>query len=287
MIDGILVIDKPKGWTSHDVVAKLRGVFGQKRIGHTGTLDPIATGVLPVCLGKATRVSEYMLADDKSYTATLQLGLRTDTLDASGTVTERSDRFPEKTELEAVMAAFKGEQWQTPPMFSAKKKDGVPLYVRARKGEVIERKPNRIVVHSLQLLSYNPPYAQIECRVSKGTYIRSLIDDIGARLGCGAVMTELRRTKSGDFCIEEAISMDALVSMAPSEAVVRLLPLDRALQSVPSVQVTEAEHSRLIVGQTVTTTESECELLRVYADKVFLGPGRVRSGELKLWKVLV
>lgn len=287
MIDGILVIDKPKDWTSHDVVAKLRGVFGQKRIGHTGTLDPIATGVLPICLGKATRVSEYMLADDKVYTATLRFGLRTDTLDATGTVTEQTDQIPDKAALDAALFAFVGEQWQTPPMFSAKKKDGVPLYVRARKGEVVERKPNRIVVHSLRLHSLEPPYAQIECHVSKGTYIRSLIDDIGVRLGCGAIMTELRRTKSGDFGIHEAVTMDALSAMSRTDAVELLQPLDRALQSVPAVSVQEHEKTRLTVGQTVTTTRPDSELLRVYAEGLFLGPGRVRSGELKLWKVLV
>ncbi len=208
-MDGIINIYKEKGFTSHDVVAKLRGIVGQKRIGHTGTLDPDATGVLPVCLGKATKLCDYLTDKDKEYKAVMRLGITTDTLDMTGTVLSESSYMGDKENIIRTIETFVGEIEQIPPMYSAIKVNGKKLYELARKGQEIERKARKVTIHEIEVIDINLDNQTVTIRayVSKGTYIRTLCDDIGKALGCGAAMQELTRTKSGVFDIYNAIKL--------------------------------------------------------------------------------
>ena len=196
-MNGILLVDKPQDWTSHDVVAKLRGVFGERRIGHSGTLDPLATGLLVVFLGRATKAVEFSEAAEKEYVAHLRLGLETDTQDITGTVLRTSSEVPDRSALEAVLPQFRGEICQLPPMYSAIKVNGKKLYEIARKGGEVERQSRQITIHELTLLGEENGDYLLRVRCSKGTYIRTLCHDIGQALGCGGVMTALRRTQIG------------------------------------------------------------------------------------------
>ncbi|MBQ8263886.1 MAG: tRNA pseudouridine(55) synthase TruB, partial [Oscillospiraceae bacterium] len=226
-MNGILLIDKPEGWTSMDVCAKLRGVFHEKRIGHSGTLDPMATGLLVVFLGRATRAVEFAEAHSKEYVARLRLGVTTDTQDTSGNVlSEREVNVSEEQLLEA-LEHFKGEIDQIPPMYSAIKIGGKKLYEIARKGESVERKPRRITIHSLEFLGWEDGNALLRVRCSKGTYIRTLCHDIGEYLGCGGCMASLRRTAAGEFSIDAARSLEAVIEAKESgETENLLLPVD-------------------------------------------------------------
>ena len=210
-MSGIIVIDKPKGASSFSVVEKIRKIINVKKAGHTGTLDPLATGVLPICVGEATKISDFIMEGDKAYEVIAKLGERTNTLDADGSVvatgTKAWDKIDQKKILE-VLKNFEGEILQTPPMFSAIKKDGVPLYKLARKGEEIEREQRKITIHEIKILKVNVPYISLMVKCSKGTYIRTLIDDMGERLGTYAHVTELRRIKNGLFDISEAMCLD-------------------------------------------------------------------------------
>ncbi|HET7502622.1 MAG TPA: tRNA pseudouridine(55) synthase TruB [Kofleriaceae bacterium] len=218
---GVLVLDKPPGMSSAVAVARVRHALGVDRAGHGGTLDPIATGVLPICVGAATKLAQFLLADDKAYEAEGVLGVETDTLDRTGrVVAERPAEISRDALLEA-LARHLGEQDQVPPMYSAIKQGGVRLYQRARAGEQVERAPRRIRIDRLELLGFAPPRFRIAIACSKGTYVRSLIADIGATLGAGAHLAELRRTRSGRFSIEQAVALDQ-VAGAP------LVPLERA-----------------------------------------------------------
>lgn len=211
MISGVLVLDKPAGMSSASAVEHVKRRLGAKRAGHGGTLDPIATGVLPICLDEATKLAQYLLADDKEYEADLQLGVETDTLDRTGQVTAvRDASHVTRAQIEAALVARTGEHEQLPPIFSAIKQQGVRMYHRARAGEAIERTPRRVRIDRLALLDFAPPIARIAIACSKGTYVRSLIADLGNDLGCGAHMTELRRTRSGVFSIEMAHDLDRL-----------------------------------------------------------------------------
>lgn len=231
--DGILLVDKPKGLTSHDVVDRLRRKLKMKKIGHAGTLDPNATGLLIMLLGKATKVSQYLMSLDKEYVGRLEFGKETNTYDVEGDVmVERP--LPEgfnREMLEQVLTGFMGDQYQMPPMFSAKKVDGVPLYKLARKGKEIEREPRFIHVSTIRAESFGPPSADVLVRCSKGTYIRSLAHDIGQKLGCGAYLAELRRTASDRFHIDEALALDKIEEMSLIEIRRRLIPI---YQAVPS-----------------------------------------------------
>ena len=225
-MNGILLIDKSAGWTSSDVVVKLKGVLHQRRIGHAGTLDPMATGLLTVFVGRATRAVEFAEAHDKRYTAHLRLGTVTDTQDITGTVLAQNEANVTAEELRAVLAHFLGEQEQTPPMYSAIKVNGKKLYEIARAGGTAERKPRRIRIDELSLIGEDAGDWVLDVRCSKGTYIRALCDDIGAALGCGGVMSALRRTEVGAYRVSDAHTMDALCAL-PREAVQRLLlPVD-------------------------------------------------------------
>lgn len=210
MTDGVIPVFKEKGYTSFDVVAKLRGILGIKKIGHTGTLDPMATGVLPVCVGKATKLVEHLTGSSKEYCAVMQLGLTTDTLDITGSITSKREVDCDEAEVERAVYSFEGSYMQLPPMYSAIKINGKRLYELAREGRTAERRPRLCHIHYIELTGINMPYASIRVGCSKGTYIRSLIDDIGSWLGCGAVMTELIRTRTSGFGIEDCYSLEEI-----------------------------------------------------------------------------
>ncbi|MEI6306201.1 MAG: tRNA pseudouridine(55) synthase TruB [Deltaproteobacteria bacterium] len=212
-MNGFFVIDKPSGITSHDVVSRVRRILGTRKVGHTGTLDPFATGVLPIAVNEATKSIQYLDERTKSYEALLLLGIATDTLDITGRVIQEADWHDiDLPQLEAVLANFTGSINQLPPMFSAIKQDGQPLYKLARQGVEVERKSRQIEIHSLELLSFEPPLLNLRVFCSRGTYIRSLADDIGKALGCGATLKELRRTASGMFNMDMAVSLETLAS---------------------------------------------------------------------------
>ncbi len=241
-MDGVLVVNKPAGWTSHDVVAKARTLLGLSRVGHTGTLDPAATGVLLLCLGKATRIAEYLVHTDKEYRAVLRLGVATDTQDATGAVTAKAaGALPDRTSIEAVMGRFVGRHQQVPPMYSAVKIQGVPLYKSARAGRTVPRAPRDFTVRSLRILSITPiagppPTSDVTFDVvcSKGTYVRTLCADIGEALGVGGHLAGLERRRVGRFGIEDALTLDDLAALAARETVgTRLHSLTAALEGMP------------------------------------------------------
>jgi tRNA pseudouridine55 synthase len=237
-LDGFFNLNKPAGWTSHDVVNKVRRLFHIQKVGHAGTLDPSATGVLPICVGKGTKVVEYLLAADKEYRAVLRLGEETDTLDATGEVLRRSDVCVTEDGLRAVLEQFTGEIEQIPPMYSAIKMRGVPLYKTARAGQKLSIPPRRVTIRLLKMLSFEDRDVTVQAVCSKGTYIRSLSADIGRQLGCGAHLLQLQRLRSGPFRLEEAITLDELEGLvAKGCAESRLYPLDWVLSGIPTVRV--------------------------------------------------
>lgn len=253
-MDGILNIDKPQGWTSHDVVAWIRRVLKIKRVGHAGTLDPLATGVLLVCVGQATRVSEYLMASDKTYRATIQLGTITDTYDLDGEVTETRP-VSESIDRGAIWAAlghFVGDILQAPPAYSAIKQDGVPLHRRVRRGEDVRPAPRPVHIHSIQLVDWTAPCLTVDVTCDPGTYIRSLAHDLGLALGCGATLAQLRRTRSGRFQVEQALTPDAMAEAYRAGDLGRHLhPLNAALSQLTPVPVTDEDIKRLRNGQPI------------------------------------
>ena len=235
-LSGALLIDKPAGPTSHDVVDIVRGQYGIKKIGHCGTLDPAATGLLILLIGKATKLSDKLTTDHKTYEGTIELGASTDSFDAQGTVINKAD-VPNLScsELNTHAQEFQGDIQQKPPMVSAVKKDGVPLYKLARKGKTIEREPKPVHIFSFEFSDYTQPIGKFFVHCSKGTYVRSLAHELGKKLGCGAHLRTLRRTKSGSFDIKDAITLEELVGLPDIELhrrMLSLLELTRSLQSV-------------------------------------------------------
>lgn len=243
MINGIVNIYKEKGYTSHDVVAVLRKVVGQKKIGHTGTLDPDATGVLPVCLGRATKVCELLTDHDKTYEALLLLGKTTDTQDISGEVLEEKDpAYLTEEEVCSCIESFIGEYDQVPPMYSALKVNGKKLYELAREGKTVERKSRRVQIHGIRIVEMNLPHVRMEVDCSKGTYIRTLCHDIGEKLQVGGCMEELERTKVGRFLKEDAVTLDEVrQKMEQGEGAELFTPLDQIFAELPAVTVTDAK----------------------------------------------
>jgi len=224
-LDGVILVDKPSDHTSHDVVARLRGKLRMKRIGHAGTLDPMATGLLIMLVGKATKLSQYLIGIDKEYEGTMELGKTTNSQDADGEVMETRP-VPALTEAEVRTAiqGFLGDQYQLPPMFSAIKIDGVPLYKTARKGGEVEREPRFIRVMSWELIGMALPRLDFRVRCSKGTYVRTLAHDLGQKLGCGAHLTALRRTGAGPFRVADALTLEQIEAMSIPEIEARLIP---------------------------------------------------------------
>lgn len=243
MINGIVNIYKEKGYTSHDVVAVLRKVVGQKKIGHTGTLDPDAMGVLPVCLGRATKVCELLTDHDKTYEALLLLGKTTDTQDISGEVLEEGDPGDlTEEEVRSCIESFIGEYDQIPPMYSALKVNGKKLYELAREGKTVERKSRKVQIHGIRILEMNLPHVRMEVDCSKGTYIRTLCHDIGEKLQVGGCMEELERTKVGRFLKEDAVTLDEVrQKMEQGEGAELFTPLDQIFAELPAVTVTDAK----------------------------------------------
>ena len=241
-MNGIVIVDKPEGWTSQDVTAKLRGVFQTRRIGHGGTLDPMATGVLPVFMGRATRGVEFFEHAQKTYETVLRLGITTDTEDITGTVLEEKDAFVTGAMLEEVLEKFRGEIMQIPPMYSALKINGQKLCDLARKGKEVERKPRPITIHELTLLGMEADGIRLRVRCSKGTYIRTLCKDIGEALGCGGCMASLRRVSAGSYTIDEAVPLQTLIDAENPEVYLR--GVDTMFMEHPAVTLTEKQALR-------------------------------------------
>lgn len=255
MRSGLLLVDKPTGPTSHTVVAIVRRGTGEKRIGHTGTLDPLATGLLVLCLGTATRLSEYLLHKDKRYLARVRFGQATTTYDADGEVTAVSDRLPDQARVEAALGPWRGPVLQTPPAYSAIKRGGQKAYELARRGEAVDLAPRPVTIHALTLTAWAPPECELEVWCSAGTYIRSLAHDLGQALGCGAHLTGLRRTAAGPFTLDAAVPLDALQDEFASGAWERhLRPADAALPEWPALPLTAAEVRRVQTGQFLPLT---------------------------------
>ncbi len=246
MPDGILIIDKPEGWTSFDVVAKLRRVFNTKKIGHTGTLDPMATGVLCVFLGGATKFIGLLPCKDKRYTAEVTFGLSTDTGDITGEIINRCENIPSDEQLSEAVGCFVGEISQIPPAYSAVKVNGRPLYKAARRGEKVSAPPRRVTVHSLEMLEHSREKAILDVKCSEGTYIRTLAEDIALKCGSLATLSSLRRTKSGKFDLAEAIELEQVVNSVEPERY--LLPIGRAFSDLSMVEVDELRMTRLKNG---------------------------------------
>ena len=275
-MNGFVVLDKPQGVTSFKAAAPLRRIFHEKKVGHTGTLDPMATGVLPVALGKAARFIDYLPDSGKAYTARFRCGLTTDTLDITGTVLLERPAAVTKEDVQALLPRFTGEIAQVPPMYSALSVNGRRLYELARKGIEVERPERRVTIGTLALTGVYGDEFEIEVSCSKGTYIRSLIADLGEALGCGAVMTALRRTRSNGFAITDALT-PAQVEALGEQAV---LPLDHPFLCYGEIRVTEAQANRFRNGGELFTQRLKGDLTagayRVYApDGLFLGLGRV------------
>lgn len=252
-MDGVLIVDKEQDWTSHDVVARIRKLFHQKKVGHTGTLDPMAVGVLVVCLGRATRIIRFLDSEEKAYSAEIRLGISTDTFDAEGGVTE-SKEVPEFTleDLEAACEPFRGRIQQLPPMFSAVKVSGKKLYELARKGQEISRKPRTVTVSELNILSYRTPLLRIRVVCSKGTYIRALAHDIGERLSTGAHLTALRRTRCGRFTEAQSLTLNQVASGVEDGTIDKnVLSMDEALSPLLRVQLSGVEEGRFRNGAPV------------------------------------
>ena len=239
MPGGVLIIDKPEGWTSMDVCAKLRGILHERRVGHGGTLDPMATGVLPVFVGRATRAVQYAADGEKEYRAVLRLGTVTDTQDVTGTVLERRLVSVTARELEEALAAFRGDILQVPPMYSALKVEGKKLYELARKGREVERKPRPVAIHALEVLERTGAGDYLlRVRCSKGTYVRTLCHDVGAALGCGGTLSALRRTEAAGFGLDRAVRLEDVQAAADrGEAERLLLPVDAYFQDHPALTV--------------------------------------------------
>ena len=278
MANGILVIDKPAGWTSMDVCAKLRGILRVKRIGHAGTLDPRATGVLPVFVGRATRAVEFASEGEKEYVAGLKLGLVTNTQDTTGEVLEQKPVSVTPDQLEAALEQFRGPIEQVPPMYSAIKINGKKLYELARKGREVERKPRPITIHALTLeeqLSEDEFVIRVRC--SKGTYIRTLCHDIGQALGCGGCMSSLRRTMAAGFSLDSAVTLEA-VQQAENAADL-LLPVDSYFSREPALTVSPEEEKMVRNGMTLVRPDLEPGQYRVYSEsREFLALCRAEEG---------
>lgn len=280
-VSGIIIFDKPYGFSSNGALQKVRWLLNADKGGHTGSLDPLATGVLPLCFGEATKFSRYLLDADKEYQAVMQLGVTTDTADAEGEVLETKDVNVSAADIEAVLTQFRGEIQQIPPMHSALKKDGQPLYKLARQGITVERAARTVTIKHLELLSYADGQARILVDCSKGTYIRTLVEDIGAALGCGAHVAELRRTKAGPFDLTHAVTLEELEALhaegGAQELDTCMIPMDSGLQHWPIVYLTEHSSFFWLNGQAVRAQQVPLDgMVRVYnQNDEFIGVGEI------------
>ena len=281
-MNGIVIVDKPAGWTSQDVTARLRRVFQTRRIGHGGTLDPMATGVLPVFVGRATRGVEFFEHAEKTYEAVLRLGVATDTEDITGAVLEEKPVSVTGEQLEAALAQFRGEIWQVPPMYSALKVNGQKLYELARKGREVERQPRPITIHRLECLGFDGQTARLLVRCSKGTYIRTLCKDIGAALGCGGCMESLRRVQAGEYTAQEAVPLQTLLETETPEVYLR--NVDTMFRDLPALTLTPNQEKRCRCGNSFSMAAAEGKY-RVYSQcGEFLMLGKVENGVMSTIK---
>jgi tRNA pseudouridine55 synthase len=273
-VDGVLLLDKPTGITSNAALQKARWLFNAEKAGHTGTLDPMATGLLPLCFGEATKFAGELLDADKSYRATLRLGVTTDTADADGTVLATRPVDVDQVRWRVATADFSGDIDQVPPMYSALKRDGKPLYEYARQGVELEREARRVTIHRLALLSLEGDQAVIDVDCSKGTYIRTLAADIGEKLGCGAHLTALRRTRIGTLNIADAMTLADLEAMPFEDRDAVLLPVDALLADLPMVGLDDRATERILHGQGIRQEAKPGSRYRLYAvHGAFIGLG--------------
>lgn len=259
-VSGIILLDKPKGFSSNAALQKVRWLLNAEKAGHTGSLDPLATGVLPLCFGEATKFSQYLLDADKGYETLMQLGVTTTTADAEGDVLEEREVTIGRAEIEAALPAFRGPIRQVPPMYSALKRDGQPLYKLARAGQVVEREPRSVTINRLELLALEGDQARLDVACTKGTYIRTLVEDLGHVLGCGAHVAELRRTQAGPFSLAQTVTLEELEQVhadGGDEAVDRfLMPSDSGLEHWPLVHFSEHSAFYWLQGQPVRAPDA-------------------------------
>lgn len=289
-VDGILLLDKPAGITSHNAVQCVRRLLQARKAGHTGTLDPLATGLLPVCLGEATKFSHALLDADKTYLATIRLGVTTTTGDLEGAVTTQAAVEVSEAQVRAALGRFVGEILQMPPMYSAIKRGGQPLYKLARAGKELPRAPRRLVIRTLTLTCFAPPEIGVSVTCSKGTYVRVLAEDIGRELGCGGCLAGLRRTAVGGLpASADLVTLEELEALALEDRLALLLPADTLLSTLPRLDLGSGETERLQQGQPVHWPDARMPgLVRIYGpDRKFLGmaeviePGRIVPRRLR------
>ncbi len=282
-INGIVLLDKPQGLSSNAALQEVKRLFEARKAGHTGSLDPLATGVLPLCLGEATKVSQFLLDSDKRYRAGIKLGIRTDSGDSEGDVIEQQDASQITTaQIAKALENFRGEIEQVPPMHSAIKVDGVPLYKMARKGVEIEREARRVHIYSLELLAHKGDEIELDIACSKGTYIRTIADDLGTSLGCGAHITSLRRTVAGDFDESRCVTLEALRNIKDSAGLEGideyLIPMDEAVGNLPEVRLPSITANCVKHGQAVLVRHLPAEgLVRLYEEEQFIGIGCIND----------
>jgi len=278
-IDGVLLLDKPAGITSHRAVQTVRRLLGGAKAGHTGTLDPLATGLLPICLGEATKFAHLLLDAEKRYLAGVRLGITTSTGDLEGEVTGRSPVSVGREDVDRVLARFRGEIRQTPPMYSALKLDGMPLYKHARAGREVHREPRKVTISELVLVEATADTLTLRVACSKGTYIRVLAEDIGRELGCGACLASLRREAVGGFELSQAVGLDRLEETEPAGREALLLPVDSLVAGLPRLDLDAGDSRKLTRGQAVTLPEARIAgLARVYGpEQEFLGVAEVKG----------
>ena len=281
-VDGVLLLDKASGMTSNDALQKARRLFSAAKGGHTGTLDPMATGLLPLCFGEATKFSADLLDADKTYEADVKLGITTDTGDAEGQVLTNAAVTTSIADVERLLPRFTGPIKQVPPMHSALKRDGRPLYELARQGIEVEREARDVTIHALDMLGLEGDVLRLRVSCSKGTYIRVLAADIGQVLGCGAHLTALRRTRVGDLVLERSVTLSQQELQDEVQRGIHLLPVDALLQSLPAVHLAAAEANRFSHGNPVTLPTGLLGKIRVYAEGRLLGVGEPGPGSL-LW----
>ncbi len=256
-LDGVLLLDKPVGLSSNDALIKAKRLLNAKKAGHTGTLDPFATGLLPLCFGEATKFAQDLLEADKTYETVIHLGIRTATGDTEGEVLEQQEVVVTREQVDAVLERFRGAIEQVPPMYSALKRDGKPLYEYARAGITLEREARHVTIHQLDLLSFEAPYLTLRVACSKGTYIRVLGEDIGAALGCGAHLQALRRTQVGDLALTDCMTLDDLASLSEMDRPQSLAPVDALLSSFPAITLSDLLAQRFLHGQRLALGKEE------------------------------
>lgn len=281
-LHGVLLLDKPLGLSSNDALQKAKWLLRAEKAGHTGTLDPLATGLLPLCFGAGTKFSQVSLDADKAYTATLKLGEITTTGDGEGEVLERHPVQVNREQIEAACAQLRGQITQVPPMYSALKHEGRPLYEYARAGITIERPSRQVCIHALDIEHWHDDELVIAVRCSKGTYVRTLAEDLGRLLGCGARLSALRRTASGPVSVAQAISLDALAALTETEREALLRPPDSLLADWPELRLSSEEAARFLTGLRRRVAAADAPRVRVYGPEpqAFLGSAHVQAGEL-------